>query len=347
MNMKSQVLQVVESGWMPDLLVRAGIRRLAQDRLRQEFQGGIEARQKAQDRFVSEMKSSPIALSAEAANQQHYEVPAEFFGQVLGRHMKYSCGYWPEGVSSLDEAETAMLKLTCSNAEIEDGQRILELGCGWGSLSLYMAERFPGSTITAVSNSVTQKQFIDKQIARRKIDNLSIVTSDMNRFDPGGSFDRVVSVEMFEHMRNWQLLLSRIASWMNPDASLFIHVFSHHLIAYPFLDLDETDWMARHFFTGGMMPSFELISQFQDELSLSRRWQFEGVHYQKTAEAWLRNMDRNRQAIDRIFRETYGPEAGKFRNYWRLFFMACAELWGYKCGQEWTVSHYLLQKRVR
>lgn len=343
--MTSLILRAVESGWVPDSLVRAGIRRIVRDRLAQESGSGIESRQEAQQQFIAEMNRSPIALSTAAANQQHYELPAEFFSLVLGRHMKYSCGYWLGEVSSLDQSEAAMLSLTCSNAAIEDGLRILELGCGWGSLSLYMAERFPNSMIVAVSNSASQKRFIDAQIAIRKIQNLTVVTADMNTFDAGGLFDRVVSVEMFEHMRNWKLLLSRIASWMKPDARLFIHVFSHHRFAYPFIARDETDWIARHFFTGGLMPSYDLISNFQDQLRLIRGWQYDGVHYHKTTDSWLRKMDANRQAIDRIFRQTYGEEAPKFRNYWRIFFMSCSELWGYRNGQEWTVSHYLIEKR--
>lgn len=345
MTVTSLLMRLAESGSLPDWFIRAGIRTLLRDRLRQESRGGIESWQKAQDLFLTEMKSSPIALSTEAANQQHYELPPELFSLVLGRHMKYSCGYWPADVSSLDESESAMLALTCSRAEIEDGARVLELGCGWGSLSLHIAAKFPNSNITAVSNSAMQKRFIDEQISMRGIRNLSVVTADMNTFDADGLFDRIVSVEMFEHMRNWPLLLSRIASWMNPDAWLFIHVFSHHRFTYPFVVRDETDWMARHFFTGGMMPGFELMSHCQDDLRLARRWQFDGVHYQRTAEAWLRNMDGTREAVDGIFRRTYGAEALKFRNYWRMFFMSCAELFGYRGGQEWTVSHYLLAKR--
>ena len=336
--------RVLESGLIPDALVRFGIRQLVAQRLRLESRG-VEQEEENLNAFVEHMRSSPVALATEAANAQHYEVPSEFFELVLGSRMKYSCAYWPPAVKRLDEAETAMLGLTAERAGIANGHRVLELGCGWGSLSLYLAERFPGTRIVAVSNSSGQKNYIDGEIRKRGLSNLQVMTADMNSFEAQGTFDRVVSVEMFEHMRNWQLLLRRIASGMNADGKLFIHVFTHHRFAYPFLDIDESDWIARHFFTGGMMPSVELLLRFQDDFRLERRWQMDGTHYRKTAKAWLANMDANRDRIARVFKTAYGNQARKFQIHWRVFFMACAAVWGWRGGQEWTVSHYLMGRR--
>lgn len=337
---------ILEFRWTPDWLIRRGIQILIRQRLRQEARSSVEAQQEAFSQFLDEMRNGPVALATDSANAQHYGVSREFFEFVLGKRLKYSSAYWPDGVTSLDEAEITMLDLTCRRAEIENGQRILELGCGWGSLSLTMAEKFPDSEIVSVSNSTAQKSYVDGKIRDRQLRNLTVITADMNSFDPGARFDRIVSVEMFEHMRNWETLLGRIASWMSPDARLFVHVFSHHRYAYPFVDRDESDWMSRYFFTGGMMPSADLMLHFQDRFRVVRRWQIDGTHYQKTAECWLRNMDANRESIDTLFNAAYGKEAAKFRVYWRIFFMACAELFGYRNGREWIVSHYLLVNRT-
>ncbi len=336
----------LEKNRLPDFIVRLGIRRLLAARLREQSQGGVDGQAKRLMRFVNELKRSPVAIETDAANQQHYEVPAEFYRAVLGPRLKYSSGFWPEGVATLAASELAMLELTGSRARLEDGQDILELGCGWGSLSLYMAETFPGSRITAVSNSHSQKAYIDREASRKRLSNLQVVTANMRDFDTSSRFDRIVSVEMFEHMRNYEELLRRVGSWCRRDALIFVHIFTHSRFAYPFEVRDATDWMAKYFFTGGQMPSDDLLLHFQDHVRLVDRWRLDGNHYRKTSEAWLANMDRNRQAVKKLFARVYGQdEAARWFVRWRVFFMACAELWGYRGGEEWLVSHYLFAPR--
>jgi len=339
------LMEMAERGWLGDRLIRVGIRRLLQKRLLGIAQPDDDFAQAAKQRFVDAMLNQPIAVETQKANEQHYELPAAFFSNVLGRQLKYSCGYWQPDSTSLDQAEEDMLSLTSQRADLADGQDILELGCGWGSLSLWMARTFPKSRIVSVSNSRPQKIFIDERIAQLGLNNIKVVTQDMNRFEPEGLFDRVVSVEMFEHMRNWPQLLDRIHHWLKPGGKLFLHYFSHCDAAYTY-EVDGSDnWMGRHFFTGGIMPSDDLISYLDVNLVVESHWRVNGLHYQKTADAWLKNMDTKKTAMLQIMASVYGIEdAKRWLQRWRMFFMACAELFGYQSGRAWMVSHYRLGK---
>lgn len=329
--------ETAERGLLPDFMVRLGIRGLLRGRLRKE--SGVAAD------LVPKMLESPLALGTDLANAQHYELPAGFFKRVLGPRLKYSSCLWEQGVQDLDAAEESMLRLTCRRAGIENGMKVLDLGCGWGSTTLWVAEMYRDCRITAISNSSSQKEFIEAEAERRGLAGIEVLTADINEFDTDQRFDRVVSVEMIEHMRNYRLLLKKIASWLSPEGKLFVHIFCHRAIPY-FFEIDgDDDWMARYFFTGGMMPSLDLFDRFTEDLSVTHRWQVNGNHYAKTLRAWLDLFDTRHDHILEIFRSVYGASrASRWIRRWRMFFMACEELFAYGGGEEWMVGHYLFER---
>lgn len=345
-NAAQVALDWTEQGYVPDTVIRHGIRRLLSQRLQDIYHDDCEAMAQMQQDFIAGMKRGPVAVLPEKANEQHYEVPPSFFDIVLGEHRKYSCCYWPEGVDTLEQAETAALDETCRHARLEDGQKILELGCGWGSLTLWMAKQYPLSQITAVSNSHSQRKHIQAQAKAQQLHNIRVITCDMNDFGTTERFHRVVSVEMFEHMRNWSVLYERVNQWLLEDGLFFKHIFVHRAVPYLFEDEETNDWMSRHFFTGGMMPSDDLPLHFQHDMDLLQHWRWQGQHYEKTSNAWLHNMDTNKETIWPLLAQTYGDDqAQTWWMRWRIFFMACAELFAYNRGQEWYVGHYLFAKR--
>ncbi len=340
---KALTTDLAERGLVPDFLIRLAIRRLLCKRLRDEHADDPEQAERRYAGVIRELNQSPIAIETEAANEQHYEVPAEFYRQVLGKHLKYSCAWWDEDCTSLDQAEARMLALTCRRAGLHDGQQVLELGCGWGSLTLWMARHYPGSSIVAVSNSASQRQYIESEARRRGLGNLEVLTRDVNFLELDRKFDRVVSVEMFEHVRNYRHLLARIGGWLKPEGRLFVHIFCHRYLMYPFETEGDGNWMGRHFFTGGLMPAGDTLLWFPTDLQIRNRWMVDGRHYARTARAWLelldRNPDRARQAL-----QTSCTEPNRQLQRWRMFFMACEELFRTRGGSEWMVGHYLFEK---
>lgn len=337
------LIGLAEKGYLPDWLIRVGIRRLLAARLRQE-------RRRGGSQHVSELvqflKRSPVALATEQANAQHYEVPAAFFDTVLGPRLKYSCCLYSDAHTRLAEAEETMLRLTCERAELQDGMDVLDLGCGWGSLSLWVAEHFPHCRVTALSNSTGQRRFIESRCADLGLRNLRVITANVADYLGTETYDRVISIEMFEHMRNYETLLHRIAGWLRPAGKLFVHIFCHREIAYTFDTAGVSDWMARHFFTDGLMPSFDLLGNFDRDLAITRRWQVDGRHYARTCEDWLMNLDANRaRLLALLARTTSRSSAELMVRRWRIFLMACAELFRHAGGSEWFVGHYLFEPR--
>lgn len=342
-----QSLKLVESGLVPDQAIRAAIRALSKKRLIQE--GRYDPEQAAQRYMdvLNTLKHSEIAIETDKANEQHYELPTEFFQAALGKRLKYSACYFPTTKTTLDEAEEFALQIYCERAQLKDGQQILELGCGWGSFTLWMAERYPNASIKGVSNSATQRQHILAQAKQRGLNNIEILTCDVNVLElEKGQFDRVVSVEMFEHVRNYQRLFEKIQTWLKDDGLLWCHIFCHRFLHYPFEIKNEYDWMSKYFFTGGLMPSISTFLHFQDHLELSQQWQWSGEHYERTANAWLENMDAHETELKPLFEKIYAQDADAWWQRWRIFFMACAELFGFDQGQEWVVGHYLFKKKA-
>ncbi|QGZ65539.1 SAM-dependent methyltransferase [Paraburkholderia acidisoli] len=343
-------IRCCERGWLPDWLIRAGMRTLMRQRLAAEHANDGARRAEALETLIAQLRASPIAIETQAANTQHYEIPGEFFAAHLGPRLKYSCAYYPRGDETLAQAEDAMLALYAERAQLDQlgaGQRILDLGCGWGALTLWLAQRYPQLQIVGLSNSHGQRAFIERRANELGLSNLRIVTGDVASFEfaPGEpEFDRVISIEMFEHMKHYGLLLEKISRWLADDGQVFVHLFAHRLLAYHFNVRDESDWMSRHFFTGGTMPSANLLLRFQDDLQITRQWWIDGTHYARTANQWLAALDAARgRALPLL---AASGNAGLALQRWRMFYMAVAELFGYARGQEWGVAHYALRKRA-
>ncbi len=336
------LLGQAELGRIPDTVLRLGIRRMCAQRLREEFEGGTAAQAARYAERIAMLRQSPVAIHTDAANAQHYELPPAFFELCLGKRLKYSSCYYPRGAESLDEAEEAMLALYCERAELADGQDILELGCGWGSLTLWMAERYPNARIVGVSNSHQQREHILARCRERSLANVEVLTCDVNLLElDAARFDRCVTIEMFEHMRNYDTLLGRIGDWLRPGGKLFVHIFAHQHLMYPFETAGDDNWMGRHFFTGGLMPASDTLLWFQSALRIEQRWHLDGTHYQRTADHWLANQDANHDAVMHVLVQAYGQQgAALWFQRWRMFWMSCAELFGFDDGQQWLVAHY-------
>ena len=331
---------LAERRWLPDSLIRWGIRQQLKahsERLLND--------PKADAAWIEELGQGPIAVATQTSKEQHYEVPTDYFLNVLGPHLKYSACLWEPDTKNLAEAEQAMLSLSAKRAQLADGQSVLELGCGWGSFSLWMAKQYPKSQITAMSHSKTQKAHIDIEAEKRGLSNLQVITCDINQFSTNTRYDRIVSIEMFEHLRNHRALFDHLADWLKPDGKVFVHIFTHFRSTYLFDVNHERDWMAEHFFTGGMMPSVELLPLSALTLVEDQRWTVDGKHYSKTLEAWLKKQDAAESTIYPLFEKTYGKDAQLWLQRWRIFYLACSELFAYRSGNEWAVTHYLFSKK--
>lgn len=340
------MIDLAERGLLPDALIRTGIRRLCSKRLADEHSDDMERADARSRELLVSLCESPIAIQTDAANEQHYEVPPRFFELCLGKRLKYSSCYYKTGNETLDEAEEAMLALYGERAQLADGQRILELGSGWGSLTLWMAEQYPNARITGVSNSNGQREHIMKQAAERGLGNVEILTRDVNVLELDEQFDRIVSIEMFEHVRNHRELFRRIRGWLRDDGMLFVHIFCHRTLLYPFEDAGIDDWMARYFFSGGLMPAADTFLHLQDDLVLQDRWMLSGTHYQRTSNHWLQNQDARKDEVMQVLTAAYGEaDAQRWAQRWRIFWMSCAELFGYDNGNEWGVAHYRFGRR--
>ena len=343
--MISRAITLAEKNYLPDWLIRVGIRRLMKEKLKEQARIYESDSYNQKQDWVHSMNKSPLAFSSGKANEQHYEVPPQFFQQVLGPRMKYSSCFWDNSTMNLYDAENQMLNVTIQRSGITNGMRVLDLGCGWGSLSLYIAETFPQCHIVSVSNSNDQGNYIIQESQKRDLNNLSFIKADMNEFHTDLTFDCIVSIEMFEHMRNYRLLLNKIARWLNRDGKLFLHFFCHQQYAYPYETKTDSDWMTRYFFSGGMMPSYDILEYFQDDLVLKKSWKVNGYHYKKTCRAWLNNQDKQREEIMEIFRRFYGNDGELWFNRWRIFWMACEELFAFNEGDEWFVGHFLMERK--
>ncbi len=343
--------ELAERRWLPDPVVRSGIRRLIAKRLKAETAPTPDAQAERLAAFVAQLDASPIAVDTQAVNAQHYELPAEFFRLHLGPRLKYSCCLYATGRENLAGAEEAMLANYADRAKLGDDQRILDLGCGWGSFALWAAARYPRSTVVALSNSASQRAFIEAAAAERRLANLVVRTGDIADFefspeDLGRGFDRIVSIEMLEHMKNYRKLFARLSGWLKDDGRLFVHVFANRYVPYHFGDRDPDDWMSKYFFTGGTMPSFDLFKTFDDDLVVEKRWWVSGRHYERTADEWLRRLNANEEAVLDLFETTYGhADAKLWYGRWRMFYMAVCELFGFDDGRTWGVGHYRFARR--
>ncbi|KAI3468090.1 hypothetical protein Pfo_024753 [Paulownia fortunei] len=340
------MLASLERNLLPDAIVRRLTRLLLASRLRSGYRSSADIQLSDLLHFAHSLREMPIAIKTEKPKSQHYEVPTSFFKLVLGKHLKYSCCFFPDKSSTLEDAEKAMLELYCERSQIRDGHSVLDVGCGWGSLSLYIAQKYPNCQITGICNSITQKTHIEEQCRDLQLQNVEIIVADVSTFDMEASYDRIFSIEMFEHMKNYQDLLQKISRWMKSDGLLFVHYFCHKTFAYHFEDVNDDDWITRYFFAGGTMPSANLLLYFQDDVSIVNHWIVNGKHYAQTSEEWLKRMDQNLSSVKPIMESTYGKDSAvKWTVYWRTFFIAVAELFGYNNGEEWMVAHFLFKKK--